>query len=208
MTEKEPATRIHGPKAGNDQGIIFSRVLVPESMPQHFRLVPLAIGFHYTKHDSLKWLRASPLNTQMQLTRGRNQLQEMTSIIFTFFSRRGFAPFYALIISACPGSSSCQPALSTHGGKVTFFFFWMLTLTKLFLLSHQLAKLLRSTLQGMVWLHCSEAAAAQCLCSTSHQEHSCLLWPSVSSWNSWCILDRKLRWLIRNIKLLLCEKMR
>lgn len=121
MTEKEPATRIHGPKAGNYQGSIFSRVLVPESMPQHFRLVPLAIGFHYTKHDSLKWLRASPLNTQMQLTRGRNQLQEMTSIIFTFFSRREFAPFYALIISACPGSSSCQPALSTHGGKVTFF---------------------------------------------------------------------------------------
>lgn len=174
MTEKEPAKKIHDPKAGNYCSSIFSRLLIPDSMPQHFRVVPLAIGFRYTKHDSLKWLRASPLNTQKQLTRARNQPQKMTSIIFTFFSHREFAPFYALIISTCPGSSSCQPALSAHGGKVIFFF-WTLTLPKLFLLSHQMAELLWSTLQGMMWLQCSEVAAAQCLCSTSHQEHSSAL---------------------------------
>lgn len=121
MTEKEPAKRIHDPKSGNYRGSIFSRLLIPDSMPQHFRLVPLGIGFHYVKHDSLKWLRVSPLNIPIQLTRARNQLQKMTSIIFTFFSHREFAPFYALIISTCPSSSSCQPALSTHAGKVTFF---------------------------------------------------------------------------------------
>lgn len=121
MTEKEPAKRIDDPKAGNYWGSIFSRLLIPDSMPQHFRVVPLAIGFHYTKHDSLKWLRVSPLDTQIQFTRARNQPQKMTSIIFTLFSYREFAPFYALIISTCPGSSSCQPALSAHGGKVTFF---------------------------------------------------------------------------------------
>lgn len=69
MTEKEPAKRIQDTKAGNFVSCIFSRLLIPNSMPQHFRLIPLDIAFYHAKHESPKWLRDSPLNTQIQLTR-------------------------------------------------------------------------------------------------------------------------------------------
>lgn len=45
----------------------------------------------------------------------------MTRVILKFLSHREFVPFYTLITSVYPGSSRCQPALSPHDGKVTFF---------------------------------------------------------------------------------------